>query len=386
MIGAAALAFAVAPLLAASAPDPAALQARYDAAHDREAPLAEPSSGRAGFACASVCVAGQGRRDASGPDPAVLQARYDAARDREERALRMGDSAEVRRARAEVASAEAWDNKPRGWRASRGLPRLDIPRLARAERSTDRRRAAELESIGRSYRGWAGFWTHDLTSGATAGWNADAKFPAASTVKLGVLAAALRRYGPRPERSAIWYDLRQLTGWSSNLAANRIVRKLGGEGVVQEALRRLGARSSTYPGPYRAGTAVHADAPKPPPHRHWRVTTAHDLGRILYSFEAAAAGNLFLQRRSGLTRHEARLGLALLATGSEEGENAGLLRPFLHGVPVAQKNGWLSDTRATAAIVYLRGRPTIAVVLAYRPGIGLAEARTLGKRVVSMLR
>jgi Beta-lactamase enzyme family len=322
---------------------------------------------------------------AAAPDPATLQARYDAARDREERALAANDRAGAARAAAEIRWAEGYDSRPPSWRAAREVPGLAVPALARAELRTDRRLVVRLQSIGRSYRGWAGFWVHDLATGATAGWNADARFPAASTVKLGVLAAALRRYGPRPERSSVWYDLRQLTGWSSNLAANRVVQKVGGEHVVADALRRLGARSSTYPGPYRAGTAVRADAPRPPPLSHWRVTTAHDLGRILYAFQAAAAGNRYVQRLSGLTRRQARLGLALLASGSSAGENAGLLRPYLGGATVAHKVGWMSDLRATAAVVYRPERPIIAVVLAYRPGIGAAEARVLGRQVARLL-
>jgi Beta-lactamase enzyme family len=334
---------------------------------------------------AAAALAAAPLLSAAAPDPATLQARYDGARDREERALAAKDRAGAVRAAAEIRWAEGYDSRPPSWRAAREVPQLAVPALARAERGTDRRLAARLQAIGRSYRGWAGLWVHDLATGATAGWNADARFPAASTVKLGVLAAALRRYGPRPERSSVWYDLRQLTGWSSNLAANRVVRKVGGEHVVADALRRLGARSSTYPGPYRAGTAVPADAPKPPPISHWRVTTAHDLGRILYAFQAAAAGNRYVQRLSGLTRHQARLGLALLASGSSVGENAGLLRPYVRGATVAHKVGWMSDLRATAAVVYRPERPIVAVVLAYRPGIGVAEARLLGRQVARLL-
>lgn len=262
---------------------------------------------------------------------------------------------------------------PRGWQRARGV------------HARDAELAGRLAAIGRGYGGWSAFWVHDLRTGRAAGWNSDARFPAASTVKLGVLAAALGRYGPQPERSAVWYDLRQLTGWSSNLAANRLVRRVGGERAVERALHRLGAHSSTYPGPYRAGTAVLADAPKPPPHGHWRVTTARDLGRALYALQAAAAGNRWLQHRTGLTRHEATLALGLLVTSSSVGENRGLLRPFLRGTPVAQKPGWLSDTRATAAIVYRVGRPVIVVVLVYRPGVTSGEAQALGRRVVEAL-
>ena len=41
------------------------------------------------------------------------------------------------------------------------------------------------------------------------------------------------------------------------------------------------------------------------------------------------------------------------------------------GATVAQKNGWLSDTRTTAAIVYQGGRATIVVVELFRPGVTL---------------
>lgn len=311
------------------------------------------------------------------PDPALLQARYDAARDAVERALARGDAGAAARAQREVAWAERHDQRPVSWRGARDVPVFRVPAVARAERGRDTALASRLAAIGASYRAWSAFWVHDLASGAWAGWNADARFPAASTVKLAVLAEALRRgHGPR---SALWYDLRQLTGWSSNLAANRVTRKLGGETTVRGALRRLGARSSTYPGPYRAGTSVSADAPKPPPHAHVRVTTAHDLGRIMYALHASAAGNRYVQRRIGLKRGRAQQAIALLVHSAP----GGLVQPFA-GVPTAHKEGWISDTRASAAIVYGRS-PKVVVVLAYRPGIGDAEGRALGRRVVAAL-
>jgi beta-lactamase class A len=244
--------------------------------------------------------------------------------------------------------------------------------------------AAKLATLGRSFHGWAGFWVHDLRTGRTAGWNSDARFGAASLVKLGVLAAALRRFGPYPERSSEWPAIRALARTSSNRAANRLVDRVGGLSVVAEALRRLGMWSSTYPGPYRLGTSS-GDAPNPPPHTTWRVTTAHDLGRALYTLHAAALGNRRVQRRSGLSRHEARLAVSLLLHSIARGDNVGLLRPSLPGLPLAQKNGWITDLRGTAAIVYLPEHPTIVVVLAYRPGLGLREAQALGARVARLV-
>jgi beta-lactamase class A len=321
-------------------------------------------------------------------DPAVVQARYDAARDREEALLRSGspDRSELARLRATIRAAELFDHRPRGWPGGRDVPRTPLPRgsmRARAERGVDSTLAAQLASLGRGYRGWAAFWVHDLTTGRTAGWNSDARFPAASTVKLGTLVAALRAWR-RPELSADWYDLRQLTGWSSNLAANRLSARLG-YGAVADGLRRLGMWSSTYPGPYRVGTS-RLDAPKPPPYNGWRATTAHDLGRALYALHAASAGNRYQQRRLGLSARKARLGLELLLASYQRGDNAGLVRPAATGMPIAQKNGWISDTRLTAAVVYTRRGPKIVVVLVHRPTLPYREAQSLGKKVLTSAR
>lgn len=346
-----------------------------------------------------------------GNDPDGLQARYEAGRNLVEAVRAAGTpSPGCRRLRdqlralglAQVRSAEAYDRpvavplprmpsvtascQARG--GSSAVPvmtfRLRLPAGAQRAvppRSTDPALAARLVQIGAAYRGWAGIWTHDLRTGRTAGWNSDARFPAASTVKLGVIAAALDRSGSRPEYSPRWYDLLQIGAWSSNLAANRLSARLG-EAAVAEGLRRLGMTSSTYPGPYRAATAYVADAPKPPPHGHTRVTTARDLGRALYRIHAGALGNRGALRATALTQHQSRLGLSFLLDPERAGDNVGLLRPWLGKTVVAEKNGWLSDTRITAAIVYRPSGPVIVVVEAYRPEIGVASARRLGRDVL----
>jgi beta-lactamase class A len=322
-------------------------------------------------------------------DPAVVQARYDSARDREEALLRSRspDRGELARLRATILAAERFDHRPAGWRGGREIPRTPLPRgamRARAAGATDIALEQRLAALGQWYRGWAAFWVHDLVTGRVAGWNSDARFPAASTVKLGVLAAALRAAEAAPARSRFWYDLRQLTGWSSNLAANRLLNRLGGSRVA-DALGGLGMIASTYPGPYRVGTA-RLDAPKPPPLGTWRYTTARDLGRALYALQAAAAGNRYQQRQTGLSRGRARLALELLLAGWTAGDSAGLVKPFVRGTPVAQKNGWISDARLTASIVYARSGPKIVVVLAYRPNLPYEEAQSLGRKALASAR
>ncbi len=296
--------------------------------------------------------------------PADLQASYDAARER-------GDWAQIH-------ALETIDHRPGGLPLPAALPRLPatVPHLPT---HTDDRLRAALERLGRSYQGWAAFWVADLSTGRYAGWNADARFPAASLVKLGALVEGIRRFGSGPG-SPIDYDLRQLGSWSSNLAANRIVALVGGESAAAGALSRLGMWSSTYPGPYRVGTSASTsseDAPKPPPLQTWRTTTARDLGRAFIRLQAAAAGERWAIRKLGLDRNRARAALGYLALAWRGSS----LLALPEGTPVAEKDGWTSDVRGSAAIAYLPSGPRVVVVLAHRAGISAFEARRLGERV-----
>ena len=344
-----------------------------------------------------------------------MQARYDAGRNLEEAvySLRRGQlecrlRASLDLAHGLIRQAEGYDQDLARLKGTgRGQVTLGLRRLGRCPSSGPlvrlRRRptalvrlpalekaaperapsaSAQLARLGRAFPGWAAIWMHDLVTGRTAGWNSDAQFPAASTVKLGVLLAALRS-GPALG-SPLDYDLRAMTAWSSNLAANRLLARVGGPSAVEDALRRVGATRSTYPQGFRVGTAVHElDVVKQPPRVSGRVTTAHDLGRILYALHAGGLGNVPALRRSGLDRSRSAYALSLLLASQPNGNNVGLLRPWLRaGTPIAQKNGWLHDARHTAAIVYLPRQPLIVVVLTYARGLRLATARRLGMRVL----
>ena len=247
-------------------------------------------------------------------------------------------------------------------------------------RGRDAGLARTLERLGRSYDGYSAFWVHDLRTGRVAGWNEDASFPAASMVKLAILIAALDRFGPWPERSEAWPDIRDLATWSSNIAANRLLERIGGVPVAERVLRRIGALSSTVFGPYRLGTAVD----HPLPILTYRRTTARDLGRVLLELHAAAAGKRLALRRTGLSVHEARVGLALLLSSSRAGDNAGILRPT---GPAAQKHGWTTKVRHTAAVVYGESGPRIVVLLTFRPDeVRPADSVALGARLMRAVR
>src|SRR4051812_4337334 len=132
------------------------------------------------------------------PSSDALQAAYDRARE-------SGD-------RAAIARVERFDHRPAQLRLPGTLPQVP-DRRAHPEGSRDAALSLELERLGRAFPGWGAFWVHDLRTGRTAGWNSDARFPAASTVKLAVLDAALRRFGgPRGRRD---HDPRQLGAGAS---------------------------------------------------------------------------------------------------------------------------------------------------------------------------
>jgi beta-lactamase class A len=347
-------------------------------------------------------------------DPELAQARYDAARALAERVAVQARSAPCperaayRYAHATVRAAERFDrllptsaaeaavSSARAALARGACP--DAIRPAAVEVSplplqmavpvraprVDARLARQLASAARTFDGAAAAWVHDLRSGRAAGLAATTPFPAASTVKLGVLVAALDRFGPRPERSPLAHDLAALTGWSSNLAANRLLRLLGdgdegrGVAVVERRLRRLGAVASTYPGAYRAGTGSTLTPPAT-----GRVTTAADLGRVLLALHRTAAGSSAAARRTGLTRHEARVALGLLLASERTGDNAGILG-LAPGLPAAQKHGWTSSTRHSAALVYAPTGPVVVVALTYRPGIDPGGSRRFGARLARL--
>ena len=257
------------------------------------------------------------------------------------------------------------------------LPRT-VPHLPRHE---DGALEESLESLGESFDGWAAIWVQDLRTGSYAGWNADASFPAASTVKIAAMAEGIRKFGFGPE-SPIESDLLAIGSWSSNDAANHIFNLVGGRKPTEAALLRLGMFSSTYPLAYEVPAPVRKkasarNAPNPPPHNHTRVTTARDLARAFFRLQAAAAGQSYAIKDIELSSDAARAELGFLALDRDDSK----LLTFPTGARVAEKDGWLDDVRNTAALVFLPSGPKIVVVLTYRPGLRLSESQALGAEV-----
>lgn len=222
-------------------------------------------------------------------------------------------------------------------------------------------------------------WSQDLCRGTVAAVNDGATFPAASLVKLGLLAAVLARIDGDPLASPHAHDLRAMTTWSSNLATNRLLRRFGGPATAREGLRRLWATSSTFTGDYVVGTELQPALPRAglsgvPPAVSGRVTTDRDMGRALYALHAAAAGVPAARRQTALSAPRARLAVGWLLASEQRAENVGLFAGGLPaGTAVAQKNGWLGSARHGAAIAYGPEGGRILVVLGYDPDWALSS-------------
>jgi beta-lactamase class A len=205
-------------------------------------------------------------------------------------------------------------------------------------------------------------------------------------VKLGLLVEALRRMGPQPEQSVHYHDVAAIAKWSSNLATNRLLRTVAGPSAVQRSLRRMGATSSTFTGGYIVATArTPVDAPDPPPRVSQRVTTARDLGVLMTVLHGAAHGDADALATAGMTKPQARLALGLLVASEARSDNLGLFREAIGPSTVAaQKHGWISSARHSAAVVYTSRGPVVVVALTYRPGVRRSEAAVLGADLIRL--
>lgn len=244
-------------------------------------------------------------------------------------------------------------------RAVHGLPRAAEPR--RVAPRLDPALQRTVVALGR--RGTTGIYVQDLRSGRGAAWNAKARFPAASTLKLAIAVAALRAAPP----AEVGRLLRPMLVGSDNEAANRLLARAGGSWRVDETLRALGLRDSLMYGGYETRET---QGPAPIPVRverqpQWGVgkyTTAFDLALLVRAVYLAAAGRGPLPAL-GVTGAEARHVLWLLAQAGDRGK---LDRHLGSGPVLMHKAGWLPVARHDAGVVAFARGAYVAAVLTYR--------------------
>jgi beta-lactamase class A len=257
----------------------------------------------------------------------------------------------------------------------RGLPREAAPRVSASR--NDAALAASLQRLRRGHGGTTAYFVQDLQTGRGAAWNAAARFPAGSTLKLAIAVTVLRALDGKPDpRSRTAALLQRMLVASDNEAANELEIWLAGSTAagshrVDETMRALGLRDSLMYGGYEverrpaaAGAPIPVRVESQPSFGAGKYTTAADLARLARAVYVAAAGKGPLLRL-GVTGSEARHLLWLLAQAPDRGK---LGRYLGSGAVLLHKAGWLTDARHDNGVVAFPGGVFVASVLTWRTG------------------
>jgi beta-lactamase class A len=236
--------------------------------------------------------------------------------------------------------------------------------------------ARTVRSLVARHGGTAGVYVQDLRTGRGASWNARARFPAASTLKLAIAVTVMRSLEGKPaERTQLARLLGRMLILSDNEAANALEVWLAGStsagsARVNETMRALGLNDSQMYGGYVTRGAASAAPPIPiriesqPAFGLGKYTTAWDLARLARAVYLAAAGKGPLLRL-GVSGSEARYLLWLLAQVADRGKLDRYLGP---GPIVMHKAGWLAGVRHDNGIVAFHGGVFVATVMTWRVG------------------
>ena len=269
-----------------------------------------------------------------------------------------------------------------------GLPAAARPRPGRPVTRNDPRLAADLRGIARARSAASAFYVESLTSRVGASWNAGARFPAASTLKLGIAAAVLAAHDGVPgPRSYVGGLLRELITESDDRAANALLVWLGGSTSsggrrVDGLMRSIGLDDSLMYGGYDTRTLS-----GPIPIRVERrsalgagkYTTAADIAGLWRALWLASGNRGPLRRaQAGFAAAEARHLLWLTAHVRDRPK----LDRRLRGRPrvaVLHKAGWNSSVRHDTGLVFWQGGVFVAAVLTWRAGTGSSSDVLAGR-------
>ena len=229
----------------------------------------------------------------------------------------------------------------------------------------------------------AGVYVQNLVTGCGAASNADAQFPAASTLKAAILVDAVRRGRARELAPLLDPMIRD----SDDEAANRVLAALGGgDGVagaasVTDTLRRLGLTRSLVRRPY-----IIEDARRPLPITTTRspalftnfITTPYELARLMVAIHRGAIGRGGVARLGiGARTARAELTARLLDVRDTTKIVAGAVPA---GVPVAHKTGYTKEVKHDGGVVYLARGPVVAAVMTWSDA-GVSDA--VGDRFIA---
>jgi hypothetical protein len=247
--------------------------------------------------------------------------------------------------------------------------------------SLDRR----LRALARRFPGSCAFFVQDLRTGAGAAWNARARFPAASTLKVAIAIELMRelRSVPAPQ-SRLGGLLWKMLVYSDDRAANELLQTIGGStsggaARVDTMMRTFGLADSVMYGGYLVEDSLMRRAIPleivSRPSFIGKYTTAWDLARLERGLHLAAGarGALIWRFRGAFTPSDARFLLYLLAHARTRG---GLNYARGGGVTLLHKAGWTSKVRHDTGLMYSRHGALVVTVLTWNGG-GVGSASDL---------
>lgn len=274
-----------------------------------------------------------------------------------------------------------------------GLPRAARPTATRGR--LDRVLQARLRARSDVFPGITAFYVQNLRTGAGAARNARARFPAASTVKLGIAIEVMRTLPGLPAKGTeVDQLLRSMLQVSSNQAANELLVWLGGStgagaDRVNTTLRQAGITDTELFGGYIVGTGLAAGSPIPigvvesPSFGIGKYTTAWDMARMFKYLHLATAGRgPLISRLRGFTPADARRLLYFLVHSQDHGKLDRFVRG--PGVAVPHKAGWILTARHDTGLVYSRDGVFVAAVMTWN-GSGISmSADALAGRIAKL--
>lgn len=240
-----------------------------------------------------------------------------------------------------------------------------------------------VRGLARRFPGVCGVYVQNLRTGAGAAWNARARFPAASTLKLAIAVELMRglRGIPAPGMRLAGLLWRMLV-YSDDRSANELLEAIGGStsggsARVNSMMRALGMADSDMYGGYLVEDSI-ARSPIPlelfgRPSFIGKSTTAWDMARLERALHLAAGarGALVWRFRGGFTPGDARFLLYLLAHARTRG---GLTYVQGGSVAVLHKAGWIEKARHDTGLVYSPDGAFVATVLTWNgSGVGGAS-------------
>ena len=252
--------------------------------------------------------------------------------------------------------------------------------------------ASKIRALVTGYGGTCAVYVENLADGSGAAWNARARFPAASTLKLAIAVTALAdgddAAGPGTVTDSL---LRRMIQDSDNDAADELEIHVAGSTSagghrVDALMQELGLDDTLMYGGYERDLSSASGDPIPlrvddqPSFARGKYTSARDLAGLLRAIWLASNGRGPLHAREpSFTAGDARHLLYLLALVRDRGK---LDREVgrAAGVQVLHKAGWISAVRHDNGLVFWRGGVFLATVMTYRAGgVGVASDILAGR-------